>query len=257
MILERCPGSRLDTLWEECPPDEQLNLLGTMGSSLGRYHTTTLEDVKTAARAAGVEQWVMDDEIPRARKAKEFRHEMQSSLEHLCERLNRWEIDGSSLVALLEDHYVGDLPAPDVPFVGPGLIHTEPVSEHFLIERTDNTVRLSGCVDLEECAIADSFDEIVEMYVSMLALDEKYLSAFSAGYEQFFPFPSDTERRLRSAAVDHDLGNILWLLDTMEKRSEWSFATCWVVGHIQRLEGWLDERKRIKTALFRKDIGPW
>ena len=257
MILERCPGSRLDLLWEQCGPEDRLELLGALGSAMGRYHTTTLEDAVAAARTAGVEQWVVDDGEPRSCRARESRREAQRSLEHLSERLKRWGIDGSSLVALLDDHYAGDLPARDAPFVGLGLIHTEPAAEHFLVERTDNTFRLSGCVDLEECAIADSFDEIVEMYVSMLALDEKYLAAFREGYEQFFPFPSDAERRLRAAAVDHDVGGVLWLLDTMEKRSEWSFATCWVAGHIQRLEGWIDERKRIDRALFRKDIGPW
>ncbi len=95
------------------------------------------------------------------------------------------------------------------------------------------------------------------MYVSMLALDEKCLSAFREGYEQFFPFPPDAERRLLAAAVDHDLWSVLWLLDTMEKSPEWAFATGWLNGHIRRIEGWLDGRKRIKRALFREDIGPW
>lgn len=257
MILERCPGVRLDVAWEQCGPEERLQLLGTLGTAMGRYHTITLEDAKAAARTAGFEQWVISDTEPDLHRANESRRKALNSLRDLSERLGRWEIDSSSLVASLEKHYAGDSPAPAVPFVGPGLVHTEPCPEHFIVERTGKTFRLSGCVDLEECGIADSFHEIIKMYVSMLALDEKNLPAFRKGYEQFFPFPPDAERRLRAGAVDHDLGEILWLLDTMEKRSEWHFATCWVVGHIQRLEGWLDERNRVKRALFRKDIGPW
>jgi hypothetical protein len=257
MIVERCPGSRLDTLWKQCSPDEQLQLLGALGRDMGWYHTTTLQDVQAAARTAGIDQWVSDEEDARVRRSRAFRQEAQGALETLCERLNRWEIDGTSLAALLEGHYASDLPAPGIPFVGPGLIHTEPAAEHFLVEKTDNDFRLSGCVDLEECAIADSADEIAGMYASMLALDDKCLSAFREGYEQFFPFPSDAEERLRIAAVDHDLWATLWLLDTMEKRPEWAFAAFWLAGHVKRLEGWLDERKRVRNALFREDIGPW
>ena len=116
---------------------------------------------------------------------------------------------------------------------------------------------MSGCVDLEECAVADALDEIVSMYVSVLALDDGFLAAFREGYERYYAFPPDAETRLRAAAVDRDLWAILWLLDAMEKRSEWSFATGWVEGHARRLEGWLDERQRVKKALFREDIGPW
>ena len=257
VILERCPGSRLDELWEQCGHGERLALLKSLGSGMGRYHCTALADAEAAGRIKGLERWVVDDVEPRRQRARSARREAKSSLKSLPERLNRWGINGSSLVHALRGHYAGSLPPPDAPFVGPGLIHTEPWAEHFFVVKAGTVFRLSGCVDLEECAIADSFGEIVEMYVSLLALDEEYLSAFTKGYHQFFPFPSDAERRLRAAAVDHDLGNVLWLLDTMENRPEWSFATCWVVGHLQRLEGWIDESKEINRALFRKDIGPW
>lgn len=257
MILEKCPGLRLDVLWEECEPAERVQLLADLGSAMGQYHTITLDDAKAAARTVGFEQRVVDNTGPSPRRANGSRQRARNSLRDLSERLGQWDIDGTSLVASLEKHYAGDSATPDVPFAGPGVIHTEPCPEHFIVERTGSTFRLSGCVDLEECGIGDSFHEIVKMYVSMLALDEKYFASFRKGYEQFFPFPSDTEQRLRAAAVDHDFGSVLWLLDTMEKRPEWSFATCWVAGNIQRLEGWLDEGKRIDRALFRKDIGPW
>lgn len=257
MIVEDCPGRRLDLLWGECQPVERQELLEVLGSSMGRYHTTTIDQVTAAAATAGFSQWVVDDTELRYCRGKERRTKACRALECLPERLARWAIDGTSLTELLEDHYAGQLPPPDAPFVGPGLIHTEPYAEHFLIERTSGTFRLSGCVDLEECAIADSLDEVVEMYVSMLALDVQYLSAFKKGYEQFYQFPADVEQRLEAGAVDHDLSNVLWLLDTMEERPEWSFAISWLSGQVRRLEGWLDDRKRVTNALFRKDIGPW
>jgi len=252
MILDRCEGERLDMLWGQCGPEERLQLLGTLGSAMARYHTITLEDAQAAARAAGFDQRVVDDSRSGFRAADEFRLKARSSLNDLSQRLNSWGIDGAPLVSSLEDHYAGDLPASGIPFVVPGVIHTEPCPEHFIIQRMGSSFRLSGCVDLEECGIGDSFHEIVKMYVSMLALDENYLSTFRKGYEEFFPFPPDAERRLRAGAVDHDLGAILWLLDADRR-----FATSWVVSHMQRLKGWLDDRKGINKALFRKDIGPW
>jgi len=202
-------------------------------------------------------RWVTHDVDARRQKDTEARRDARDSLGSLGERLSRWGIAAEPLVEALKDHYARSLPAPDAPFVGPGLIHTEPWPEHFIMERAPDGFRLSGCVDLEECAIADSLGEIVEMYVSMLALEPQYLSAFRTGYERSFLFPPDAELRLRAAAADHDLLNILWLLDQMERRPEWSFATCWLAGHVCRLAGWVDGRKMMDRALFRKDIGPW
>lgn len=257
MILERCAGSRLDEVWELCGDEERLRLLECVGLSMGRYHTTTLEDAQAAGRLAGFERWVVDNLGPRRQRAGSTRLEAEQSLKSLAARLSRWQINGSALAAILENHYAGGPPDADAPFISPGLIHTEPYAEHFFVTKKDDAFTISGCVDLEECMIADSFDEIVEMYVSMLGLAEEYFTAFRNGYEKFFPFPSDARQRLLAAAIDHDLRNVLWLLDTMEKKPEWSFATCWLAGHLQRLTGWLDESKRVRRALFRKDIGPW
>jgi hypothetical protein len=257
MVLERCPGRRLDEVWYLCGNEDRLRLLEAVGAGMGLYHTTTLEDAKTAGRLVGLERWVLDDAEPQRQRAILARCEAERSLEFLEARLSRWQLSGSELVNSLAKHYVGGPPASDSWFIGPGLIHPEPWAEHFFVEHKDGVFKVSGCVDLEECAIADSRDEIVAMYVSMLGLAEDYLMAFRRGYEQFFSFPPDAEEQLLIAAVAHDLGNILWLLNTMEKRPEWSFATCWLAGHMERIKGWLDGSKKPKRALFRKDIGPW
>lgn len=258
MILERCSGLRLDVLWEKCGNDDQLQLLEDLGKSTGRYHTVTLTAAKRAADLAGTDRLVINGIKYRSELAEESRRAAIDSLAHLSCRLSRWNIEGSSLVALLENHYVNDLPETDGRFVDAGLIHTEPDPEHFIFEKRGNGFRLTGCVDLEECMIADSIDEITRMYVSMLALDERFLAAFRKGYEQFYAFPSDAEQRLHAAAIDHDLWAILWLLDTMEKDPEkWSFATRWLAGHINRVRGWIDDSEKVTRAFFRKDIGPW
>jgi aminoglycoside phosphotransferase (APT) family kinase protein len=257
MILERIPGSRVDVLWDECSFQGRLQLLDALGRGMGRYHTITPANAAEAARAAGHTRWFIDQTEQRSTGVDTAREKAKACLQDLDARLGRWGIDAASVVPLLKDHYASDPPARNTPFVGAGVIHTEPHPEHFMMEKAKDGFRLSGCVDLEECAVADSFDEIVSMYASMLALDEKFLSAFRQGYEQFFPFPPDARSRLHAGAVDSDLGSVLWLLDTMEKRKEWAFATGWLAGNLKRLEGWLDDSKRISTALFRKDIGPW
>jgi hypothetical protein len=257
MILERCPGTRVDELWEECSFQGRLQLLEALGIGMGRYHTITPASAEEAARTAGYRRWFFDQTKQRSTGADIAREKATACLHDLEARLDRWGVDASSVTPLLKDHYARDLPVRNTSFIGPGVIHTEPCAEHFFMEKSNDGFRLSGCVDLEECAVADSFDEIVSMYTSMLALDEKFLSAFKQGYEQFFPFPPDAESRLLVGAIDRDLGSVLWLLGTMEKKPEWSFATSWLSGHLRRLEGWLDQRRLIDKALFRKDIGPW
>jgi hypothetical protein len=257
MILERCPGWRLDEVWDQCGHEDRQRLLDVIGGGMGKYHTTTLEQAKTAGHLAGCDEWVVDDTEARQQRYKTTRREVEKSLEFLDVRLRHWDLDGSELVNSLTEYFAGMPPLPDSWFIGPGLIHSEPFAEHFMVSHQDGAFELSGCVDLEECSIADSRDEIVSMYISMLGLDGDYLAAFRGGYERFFPFPPDAEEQLHAAAIDHDLGNILWLLDRMEQLPEWSFAKGWLTGHLERLGGWLGESKRPTRALFRKDIGPW
>ena len=179
------------------------------------------------------------------------------ALDKLPERLGRIGVEATAAIAALHAHYANELPPVQADFVTPGLIRGEPCAEHFLIERDGDDFRLSGCVDLEEVMVADAFTEIAAIYAQMLGLDTAYYDAFKNGYEHFFVFPADAKERLHAAAIDGDVGSVLWLLNSMEQRKEWSFATPWVEGHVRRIESWLDETKTLDRALFRKDIGPW
>lgn len=100
---------------------------------------------------------------------------------------------------------------------------------------------------------------MVTLYVSMLALDSGYYEAFKQGYERFFAFPADAEDILRNAAIDFDMGAVLWLLGQMEDRpNAWgTWAIPWVAGHWCRLLGCLHPSESIHRALFRVDIGPF
>lgn len=257
MLLERCPGVRLDLLWESSGHQERKDLLEALGKDMAHYHTVSLPDAQAAGDRVSLGKWVVDAVELRRRKAHEDISDAIESLERLPARLRRLGVDAFATVRVLKAHDALSLVLSDCPSVEPGLIHGEPFAEHFFVEKTEGAFRLSGCVDLEEVMIADAFDEIVSLYVQMLALNREFFAAFKRGYECYFKFPPDAEERLRLAAIGHDLGNILWLLNAMESGPKWAFATPWVEGHLRRLEGWLDESKRIDRALFRKDIGPW
>ena len=257
MIVEKCPGTRLDLLWEESGHAERLQLLAALGNDMGYYHTTSLSDVKKVAEKLSLSQRVADGVEVRRQMSEMRVQKITDSLGQLAARLSRLGLEASSTVKVLEAHYSQRLSQPVTHFIEPGLVHGEPCAEHFFVERTQDGFRLSGCVDFEEVMIADSLGEIVAQYVSILALDREYYDAFKRGYQHFFAFPLDAEERLRLAAIDNDVEAILFLLHSMETRPEWSFATPWVRGHLRRLQGWLGEFKKIDRAMFRKDIGPW
>jgi len=251
MIVERCPGHRLDALWKNTTAEQHVDILEAFGAGTGRYHTVSGTVLRERARKLGLVQRVRHIEEPQSRDDSSPVH----SLPTLAARLRRIGVEDNGIVKRLEAHYSRATRKKDT-FVGPGLVHTEPFAEHFFIEKAGTGYRLSGCVDLG-FAVEDSLGEITSHYVSMLSLEPAYFDAFKRGYERFFSFPPDAEERLHLGAIEHDLSNILWLLDTMEERPQWAFAEVWVSGHLRRLEGWLDPVRRVDRALFREDIGPW
>jgi len=251
MIVERCPGHRLDVLWKNTTGEQHASILEALGTGTGRYHSVSAHALTEHAHRLGLghrvrhieEPEVTDDSTP------------ADSLPTLAVRLRRIGVEENGVIKKLQAHF-SRTTRKQVDFIAPGLVHTEPFAEHFFIQETETGYRLSGCVDLN-FGVKDSLGEITSHYVSMLSLSPAYLDAFKRGYERFFPFPSDAEERLCLEAIEHDFGDILWLLDTMERRPEWSFAKAWVASHLDRLQGWVDASKRIDKALFREDIGPW
>ena len=251
MIVERCPGHRLDFLWRATTAEQHVSILEALGAGTGRYHTVSATALKDHAHSVGLSHRVRHIEEPESRDAPS----PLEALPTLAARLRKIAVEVNGLVKKLEAHFSRTTRVRQ-DFIPPGFVHTEPFAEHFFLEETGTGYRLSGCVDLN-CDVRDPLGEITSHYVSMLSLGPDNFNAFRRGYERFFPFPPDAAKRLRIEAIEHDLGNVLWLLDTMEHNPAWSFATVWVSGHLHRLEGWLDPTKRTKRALFREDIGPW
>lgn len=251
MIVERCPGYRLDALWERTTADQHVDMLEALGAGAGRYHTVNGAVLRERAHQHGLAHRVRHIETPESGDESS----PVDSLPVLAVRLRRIGLEENGIVKKLEEHFLRTTHRQE-DFIGPGLIHIEPCAEHFFIEETKTGYRLSGCVDLG-FGVGDSLGEITAHYVSMLSLESAYFDAFRRGYERFFSFPSDAVERLHVEAIEHDLGNILWLLDRIEDHPAWAFATMWVSEHLLRLEGWLDPAKKTDRALFRKDIGPW
>jgi hypothetical protein len=250
VITERCPGHRLDALWKSATPKERIGILEAFGAGTARYHTVSAQALTEHAQRLGLAH-----RVEHIQRLPEIDPPPIDSLSRLPDRLRRIGIEEDGIVKRLESHFTRTSREQGA-FIAPGLVHGEPCAEHFIMQELDTGFCLSGCVDLDVC-VADPIGEITSHYVSMLGINPAWFRAFRRGYERFFPFPPNAEERLRLEAVEHDLGNVLWLLNTMETRPEWAFADVWVAGHLRRLEGWLDSAKRIDRALFRQDIGPW
>jgi len=251
MIVERCQGHRLDALWKNAIDEQRVEILEAFGADTGRYHTVSGAVLIERAHELGLDHRVSHIAEPKSQD----KSSPLDSLPGLADRLGWLGLEANGIVGKLEAHFASS-PCQRGVFISPGLVHGEPCAEHFFMQDTGKGYCLSGCVDLG-FGVKDSLGEITSHYVSMLSLNPVYFDAFRRGYERYFSFPPDVEERLRLEAIEHDLGNILWLLDTMEGRPEWAFAKVWVAGHLHRLEGWLDSTKRINRALFREDIGPW
>jgi aminoglycoside phosphotransferase (APT) family kinase protein len=272
MVMERCPGIRLDNLWKTTNLQQRTQFLEDLGTAMGHYHTVNAAKVKEVADRLSLSHRVAIRAEPTrigvflGGIARDFRNLLSANEAHasfdwpqLAERLTGLGLQASPTIDLLRAHYAQNPQQPEEHFIGPGLVHGEPWAEHFFMEDSRDCFRLSGCVDLELVTIADSFHEITFPYVSMLALESEYYLAFKRGYECFFAFPADAQERLRYAAVNFDTDAILWLLDQMESRpNAWGdWATPWLAGHWCRLLGWLDPSKKIHRAMFRVDIGPF
>jgi aminoglycoside phosphotransferase (APT) family kinase protein len=256
MIVERCPGIRLDILWKVTGFHQRVKFLEALGAAMGRYHTVGSADVTEVANQLSLSDLVSEEDLFDSVYGKAG---PSFDWERVTVHLSRTGLQTSPTIELLKAHYAQRPQRPEEHFIGSGLVHGEPWAEHFFLDESQGIFRLSGCVDLESVLIADSLHEIVTLYVSMLALEPEYYQSFKRGYERFFAFPADAEERLRYAAIDFDMDAVRWLLAQMESRpNAWgSWAIPWVTGHWCRLLGWLDPSKGIHRALFRIDIGPF
>jgi aminoglycoside phosphotransferase (APT) family kinase protein len=262
IIVERCPGTRLDELWNKTSHTQRLQVLEALGAGMGRYHTVGGAEVTKVADKLSLSHCVLDLTIQswqeRPWQDAERRAQIVADrLGQLSACLSLFGLEASTVMKQLEAHYTQRLSQPWRSFIGVGLVHGEPWAEHFIIESTEEGYRLSGCVDFEQVFIADSLHEMVFLYVSMLGLNGEYYQAFKRGYEHFFAFPDDAEEELRLAAIDFDAWSLVELSRNIEKPPVSGWLRGWVEKHFHRLVGWLELSKRIDRAMFRREIGPY
>ena len=155
---------------------------------------------------------------------------------------------------------------PDEPLFPPGLASGEPWEEHFILERTEEGFRLSGCVDLAPITICGGAWEITVLYASILGLDRRYFGTFQEGYETCRAFPDECWERLHSLAADYHAwalasltgetelvgSSVLWRGHPI---SEWRKRR--IVAHYERLCSKLGLGPPTEEAKFRAQIGPW
>jgi aminoglycoside phosphotransferase (APT) family kinase protein len=257
MVTERCPGIRLDALWDKITHKQRLQVLEALGAGMGRYHTVGAAEVKKVADELSLSHRVVDlNEQPWQEDERRTRM-VADGLGRLSACLSFFGLESSAVRKQLEAHYTQRLSQPWECFIVPGLVHGEPWAEHFIMEETEQGYRLSGCVDFDEVLIADSLSEMVFLYVSMLGIDREYYQAFKRGYERFFAFPENAEEALRLAAIDFDAWSIVELSKSIDGPHVPGWLKGWVEKHFYRLQGWLGLSKRVDRAMFRWEIGPW
>ena len=262
MIMEQCPGIRLDKLWDKTGHKQRLQVLEALGAGMGRYHTVVAAEVKKIADELSLSHCVLDltkrpwQERP-WQDAERRARIVADRLGQLSACLSFFGLEASTVMKQLEAHYTRRFSQPWRSFIDAGLVHGEPWAEHFIIKENEEGYCLSGCVDFEQVFIADSLHEMVFLYVSMLGLNREYYQAFKRGYERFFAFPEDAEEELRLAAVDFDAWSLVELSRAIEQPPVSGWLRGWVEKHFHRLRGWLGLSKRIDRAMFRREIGPY
>jgi aminoglycoside phosphotransferase (APT) family kinase protein len=256
IVMERCPGIRLDELWEVLDPRERIAMLEALGAGMGRYHTVSGTDARQAAERVSLSHVVHDASGRPLGRVEEWARLVYDNLGQLSDRLGILGLDASSIEQGLEATCAEWFSREMKAFVEPGLIHEEPWAEHFYLEKSEGAFRLSGCVDFEEVNIADALCEVATLYASVLGLNREYYEAFRRGYERFFQFPTDHEETVRLACVLFDAWALVWLTARVpEPLPQWWRE--WAEQRFQRLAGWLGEAQPVSRALFRRDIGPW
>jgi aminoglycoside phosphotransferase (APT) family kinase protein len=256
IVMERCPGIRLDELWDVLGPRERLAMLEALGAGMGGYHTVSGTDARQAADKVSLSHVVHDSSEQPLRRVEDWARLVYDNLGQLADRLGLLGPAASSVEQCLEarcaewfSHNVRGL-------VEPGLVHDEPWAEHFYLEKSEEGFRLSGCVDFEEVNMADALSEVATLYASILGLDREYYEAFRRGYERFFQLPRNHEEAVRLACVLFDAWALVWLTARVpEPIPKWWRE--WVEQRFRRLAGWLGEAQPVSRALFRRDIGPW
>ena len=263
LITEKCPGKRLDLLWQEVDEVDCLKLLRGLGEGMGSYHTADGSSLLTVADRLELSDRITDHRSDPLCLLNRQRERAAQELDRICQILEGLELDARSLLPKAERHLARE---PDEPLFPPGLASEEPWEEHFIMDRAEDGFRLSGCVDFGPIEICDGALEITVLYASILGLDRRYFGAFQEGYETYRVFPGECWERLHRLAADYHAwalssltggieivgSSVLWRGNPI---SEWIMSR--VVAHYERLRSLLGLGLKTEEAKFRAQIGPW
>ncbi len=263
LITEKCPGKRLDLLWQEVDEVERLKLFCGLGEGMASYHTADGSSLLAAADHLELSARVNDHRSDPLYHLDRRRERVAHELDRVCLILESLELDVRSLFSRAERHLARP---PDDPLFPPGLASEEPWEEHFILDRTPDGFRLSGCIDFGPIEICDGALEISLLYASILGLDRRYFGAFQDGYETHRAFPDDCWERLHRLAADYHawaLSSLTWGAELVGSSVHWQgqafpdWRRGWAVAHYDRLCSMLGLGPPMEEARFRAQIGPW
>ena len=263
LITEKSPGNRLDLIWVEVDEDERLKLLRGLGEGMGAYHAEDGSSVFVAGDRIGLSDRISDHSSDPLGYLNRERKRTVGQLGEVCRVLDALGVDGQGMLGEAEKHLIREQ---DEPLLPPGLASEEPWEEHFIMDRTGQGYRLSGCMDFGPIEICDGSLEIRLLYASILNLDRRYRDAFQEGYETTRPVPVDFWERIHLLAADYHAWALTELLggaETAGVSALWrgqafpNWRKSWATAHYERLRAMLGIGSPMKEARFRAQIGPW
>lgn len=267
IITERCPGMRLDRLWSHVDSSKRLLICRALGYGMGRYHTIGVDSFKERTREVSLYHRHME---MFQNNTEEYRKSLRTIIDGLgraFEVIDMIGLEHFITAREIEAHLAQCMERGWQRFSGPGLTHEYPWPDHFFIQETNGTFRLSGCIDFEGFPFRDSLHEISILYLNIFGLDDRYEAAFISGYEEFIQLPENASQRILEKAIEVELNDLMHMTDeitgntpatlTWRETPAPKWLKRWIRNRLCRLEGWFIPAKRVKDSLFRRQVGPW
>lgn len=261
LITEKCPGRRLDEIWEAVGEPERLQLLRGLGQHMAKYHAVEAGSVVAVADRLGLYYRITDNSREPTKPLESRSREITNGVGAIDFLLSALELDSKRVTPWLEDDCVAD-----VPLIASGLASGEPWEEHYILGHNHDGYTLTGRVDFSGILICDPAWEVVVLFASILGLDKERYDAYKEGYQTEAAFPDDGWQRFRRLAAEFDAWALLELSRETEVRDSvtlWrgkpmpDWRRNWVVSHYNRLFSWLDFKPSVDKSMFRAQIGPW